>query len=155
MDAADRLERALYTGALTALIGGAWLALGVLSRSPYVGLHSHDLGGDAGGWPLAARVAISVGGWTVMSVAMMLPSSLPLVTVFRTITRGALPLLSALVAGYLLMWSLFGLLALAGDAALHELVEAAGWLAASTHLVPAGLLLTAGSSSSRRSSTPA
>jgi predicted metal-binding membrane protein len=144
MDAGDGLERVLYTSALTALVGGAWFALGVLSRSPYVELLSHDLADGAGGWPLAARVAIFVGGWTVMSVAMMLPSSLPLMTVFRTITRGAPTLLAALVTGYLLTWSLFGLLALAGDAVLHELVEAPDWLAARTHLVSASLLLTAG-----------
>jgi predicted metal-binding membrane protein len=144
LDAGDHLEGAFYTGTLAALIGGAWLALGVLSRSPYVRLLSHDLTDGAGGWPLAARVAIFVGGWTVMSVAMMLPSSLPLVTVFRTITRGAPALLAALVAGYLLTWGLFGLLALAGDVVLHELVEASDWLTARTHLVSASLLLTAG-----------
>jgi hypothetical protein len=50
MDAADRLERALYTCALTALIGAAWLALGVLSRSGSGWSTGRERSGYGSGW---------------------------------------------------------------------------------------------------------
>ena len=132
----------LYGGTLVALIGSAWATLGWLGASPYAPYFSHS-GAEALG-PLGVRVALFVAGWTVMSVAMMLPTSLPLVTVFRTITRGTGALIALLAAGYLAIWALFGLAAYLADAALHELAEASPWFGARTYLIPGSLLLAAG-----------
>lgn len=141
----DPVERWLYTGALAGLIGGAWLTLGWLGTSAYAPYLAHDAalaGGSLG--TTAARLVIFVAAWTIMSIAMMLPSSLPLVTVFRTITGGAWPLVSLLVAGYLWIWGAFGVAVVAADAGVHELVERSAWLAERSELIPAVLLLTAG-----------
>ncbi len=138
-------ERWLYAGAMAGLIGGAWATLGLLGASAYAPYLSHDFLADAGdlGWALA-RMAVFLAGWTLMSIAMMLPSSLPLVTVFHTITSGAWRLVMLLVAGYLCIWGLFGLAAIVTDSGIHLLAENSPWLARRPHLIPAILLLTAG-----------
>ena len=135
----------LFGGAMAGLIGGAWLSLGLLGASPYASYLGHDLAVEGGGaGAVAARVAVFVAGWVLMSVAMMLPSSLPLVTVFHTITGGSWRLLGLLVAGYLWMWGLFGVAAVLADGGLHALVDRSPWLASRPHVIPAALLLTAG-----------
>ncbi len=142
-DLQDPVERWLYSGALAGLIGGAWAALGLLGASAYAPVLSHALAGGEPPWPAPARLVVFVAGWTVMSIAMMLPSSLPLVTVFHTMTRSP-SLVTLLVAGYLTMWALFGLAAFVADIGLHETVEAWPALAARGDLIPAALLLAGG-----------
>jgi predicted metal-binding membrane protein len=141
--ARDPVESWLYAGVFVGLCGGAWVALGLLSASAYAPYFSHDLDAAAAG-PAALRIALFLAGWLLMSVAMMLPSSLPLVTVFRTITRGAPGLVGLLVVGYLGAWTGFGVAALLADTGLHALVDRSPWLAQRADLVPAALLLTAG-----------
>lgn len=138
-DQHDVVERWLYGGTFVALVSGAWAALGLLGASAYAPYFSH-----AFEWSeelTAARVAAFVAGWVLMSVAMMLPTSLPILTVFRTITRGEPGLVGLVVAGYLAIWGLFGAVALLGDGGLHALVDALPSLEA---LLPGALLLTAG-----------
>jgi predicted metal-binding membrane protein len=89
-------------------------------------------------------VAIFVAGWTLMSVDMMLPWRLPLVTAFHTIARGAWSLVGLLIAGCLGIWALFGLAAFHADAGLHALLETSPRLNARADLIPAGLFLAAG-----------
>ena len=134
-------DRWLYAFALAGLVGGAWMALGMVSASTYAAYLSHDLPAETA--PAWARTAIFVGGWTVMCVAMMLPSSLPLVTVFRTVTRRTPSLVLLLIAGYLAIWAAFGLAGFVLDAGLHALVERGGWRDG-PRVIPAALLLTAG-----------
>src|SRR5919109_125231 len=131
----DPVQRWLYGGALLGLIGGAWVATGLLGASAYAPYFSHDFAGLDVPWPLGARLALFVAGWTLMSVAMMLPSSLPLVTGFHTMTRRA-PLVSLLIAGYLCVWALFGAAVFFADALLHELLEADSGVDESTHPIP-------------------
>jgi predicted metal-binding membrane protein len=59
--------------------------------------------------------------WVVMMVAMMLPAAMPMVMVLRGIGRGVHRERDSLlfVAGYLVAWSLFGLLAAALQLWLH------------------------------------
>jgi predicted metal-binding membrane protein len=139
----EPVERWLYGGALLGLIGGAWIAMGLLGESAYAPYFSHDFAGIGVPWPVGARLAVFVAGWTLMSVAMMLPSSLPLVTGFHTMTRRA-SLVSLLIAGYLCVWALFGIAVFFADAVLHELIEVTPGLQERSDLVPAGLLLVAG-----------
>lgn len=129
---------------LGALVGSAWVALGLLGASPYARYLSHAALGGTAVVPPVAQVAVFVGGWTLMSVAMMLPSAFPLVRVFLTITDSRGGLVGLLVLGYLGAWALFGLAAYLGDAALHELVEASPGLQARPHQLPGAVLLAAG-----------
>ena len=141
------MERWLYGGALAALIGGTWVALGLLGASAYAPYLSHASAASAAPWPVPARLLAFVAGWTLMSIAMMLPSSLPLVTVFHTVARRA-SLVALLVAGYLGIWALFGFAAFLADAWLHALfaavLDASPRLQARPDLIPAMLLLAAG-----------
>ncbi|MBI3454838.1 MAG: DUF2182 domain-containing protein [Candidatus Rokubacteria bacterium] len=138
----DLVSPWLYGGAFAGLVGGAWVTLGWLGASAYAPYFLHAA--DDGLAPVGVRVALFVAGWTLMSVAMMLPSSLPLATVFHTMTRDSPVLLALLAAGYLSVWTLFGLGAYLGDTGLHALVDVSPWLAARAELIPASLLIAVG-----------
>jgi predicted metal-binding membrane protein len=65
-----------------------------------------------------------------MLVAMMLPTSLPLVTLFRRLVRqrsNHTRLVVLLMAGYLGIWTLFGVIVLIGDLGLHQALEGIEW----------------------------
>lgn len=138
-----RRDRAILGGSLIALVAVAWLALWALEGTPY-GAYLHHEGGPA---PLPLEAGLFVAGWTLMIVAMMLPSSVPLVLTFRAIV-GRRPHPNALVAyligGYLLVWSAFGLAAWTGDRAIHAAVDAIPWLAEHPQLIIATTLAAAG-----------
>jgi predicted metal-binding membrane protein len=92
-------------------------------------------------------LAFFVAGWTLMTVAMMLPTSLPLVAFFRTLVReraqrGSLVLL--LVLGYLTVWVAFATLAHANDQAIHLAVERSGWLEGHAWAIAAATFAVAG-----------
>src|SRR5215204_215875 len=96
----------------------------------------------------AALMLVFVAGWSLMVVAMMLPTSLPLVTLFRTLVRGRPDrtwLTVLLIAGYLVVWTLFGILVYSGDWILHGAVEQSMWLEANVvPFIGAGTLIMAG-----------
>ncbi len=76
-------------------------------------------------------------GWTLMTVAMMLPTTLPLLEIFRRLTvrrQDRSQLLALLVAGYLGVWLGFGIAAHGADWLLHEIVERSSWLEANAWL---------------------
>jgi predicted metal-binding membrane protein len=128
------------------VVGLAWLSLLWWGHSPYARLLDHEelertnLVGD----PIAL---VFVSGWTLMIVAMMLPTSLPLLTVFRTITRQRADrrqLLGLVVVGYLGVWVAFGVAVHGGDALLHRGVSSLAWLEHNPWTVTAATLALAG-----------
>jgi predicted metal-binding membrane protein len=128
-----------YRLAIGALVVGAWAALALWGASPYADRLDHA--GLADG-ALLPRLPAFVLGWTLMTIAMMLPSSLPLVNLFRRASaardeRGWL--LAALLGGYLAVWAGFGLGAFALDAALHAWLS--GWPGAAGLVAPAVVLV--------------
>jgi predicted metal-binding membrane protein len=143
-------DRRLFTALLVALVAVAWLALVAWGQSPYGRFLDHkelgeiEVGLDGGAVGLAV---VFVGGWTLMTFAMMLPTSLPLVQLFRRMTRrradGAL-LVALLIVGYLSVWMLFGVVAHIGDRGVHVVVEQSAWLNANAWLLGASILLLAG-----------
>jgi len=140
---APRRDRAILGGSLVALAAAAWLALWSWGDSP-AGSYLHH-GGAAGPEPLQA--ALFTGGWILMIVAMMLPSSVPLVVTFAALVgRRRRPgvLVALLLAGYLLVWGVFGLGAWLADRGVHAAVEALPWLASHPQLIIATTLLAAG-----------
>jgi predicted metal-binding membrane protein len=99
------------------------------------------------GPPLWAAALIFAVAWQAMVVAMMLPSSLPLIRLFSvTARRQARPgrVMAAFLGGYLTLWSGFGIAAFFGDVAIHRTVDATPWLAARPWLIGGGALLLAG-----------
>ena len=138
-------DRAILTGTLVAIAGLAWLALWLWEGSPYGHYLHHDgVGVDTS---VAVGAAAFTMGWTLMIIAMMLPSSVPLVVTFGAlVARRAQParLVALLLLGYLLVWAAFGFVAWAADRAVHAAVDALPWLAAHPELILAATLLGAG-----------
>jgi predicted metal-binding membrane protein len=138
-----RRDRALLGVLLLALAGVAWLALLAWSASP-AGRFLHHEGGAE---PLALGAALFTAGWLLMIMAMMLPSSVPLVLVFAALvgrrTRSRV-LVALLLSGYLAVWGAFGLAAWLLDRAVHAAVAALPWLAAHPQLILGATLLAGG-----------
>jgi predicted metal-binding membrane protein len=113
-----------YRLALGGLIVGAWGALALWGASPYANLLGHEASAAADGGALALRLPAFVLGWLLMTIAMMLPGSMPLVNIFRRMVL-ARPernrLLARLLLGYLAVWALFGVAAYLADVGLHAL----------------------------------
>ena len=112
------------------LAAGAWLALWFLGGSSQ-GLAHHHHHSAAHSQPSQLALLLFVGGWTLMTVAMMLPTSLPVLTVFHTIAgrRGDRSLLMVLVIiGYLFVWTLFGVVVYFGNVVLQWPASASPWL---------------------------
>jgi predicted metal-binding membrane protein len=135
---------------MVALIAMTWLALVIWSISPYARFLDHDvlrhLEFTIGGEYLVFLV-VFVAGWTLMTVAMMLPTSMPLVMLFRRLTGQRpdhLRLVVLLIAGYLGVWMLFGGLAHFGDLLVHGAVEQSRWLEANAWVIGAGTIMLAG-----------
>ncbi len=123
----------------------AWLALWLWGQSPYSRyLDHHNLEAVTGNFGL---MPLFVAGWVVMTIAMMLPTSLPLITLFDTFTRARsnhTRLVLLLAGGYLAAWTLFGTLVYIGDWALHQIVGHIHWLEANAGMLGALALILAG-----------
>ncbi len=143
-------NRRHFTVLLLGLVALAWAALLVWGGSPYARFLDH---GELAGAGLevsiesAAVSALFVGGWVVMTIAMMLPTSLPLITMFQRVVsrredRTLLWLL--LLAGYVVVWAGFGLAAHSGDRVLHAGVDEWPWLAENSWSIGALTLVVAG-----------
>src|SRR6266571_9123796 len=127
-------ERRAFLWLITSLIILAWLTLWIWNRSPYGRYLDHgrlgEIGLFNGATSLVAPVILYLVGWTLMTVAMMLPTTLPLLEIFRRLTarRPEHSQLTALViTGYLSVWTDFGVAAHLADWALHEIVERSTW----------------------------
>ena len=137
-----RRDRAILAAALGALAAAAWLALWVWEGSPY-GHYLHHEGGGS----LAIEASLFAVGWLLMIVAMMLPSSVPLVTTFALLVRRRRHperLVVVLLVGYLLVWGAFGLAAWIADRGIHAAVAAVPWLAEHPQVIIATTLAVAG-----------
>ncbi len=136
---------------LVGLIALTWVVLWLWEQSPYGRYLNHAelarLDVAQGFAPLLQQGGLYVVGWTLMLVAMMLPTSLPLVQMFRRMTRtrrdhGQLVML--LLVGYIGVWLVCGVVLHAFDLGLHELVEDVLWLETNAWVFGAGVLLLAG-----------
>ena len=138
-----RRDRAILLGSLGALTLLAWTSLWLWEGSPYRAFLGHA--GGVGPLPLEATL-FSL-GWVLMIVAMMLPSSVPLVLTFRALVgRRRQPgvLVALLLLGYLAIWTTFGLGAWLLDRGIHAAVDAVPWLAEHPQVIIGSTLLVAG-----------
>jgi predicted metal-binding membrane protein len=137
-------DRTTLVAVLAVLVATAWLSLWLWDASPYGRYLHHDTPAGLG---TLLEVGLFVAGWLLMIVAMMLPSTIPLLATFRALvgTRRRPGLLVTLaVVGYLVTWTAFGLAAWIGDRAVHAVVDAVPWLAANPRLVLAATFVVAG-----------
>jgi predicted metal-binding membrane protein len=130
---------------LVALSALAWLALWWWGQSPYSRyIGHHNLNTATGNLSL---MPLFVAGWVVMTIAMMLPTSLPLITLFDTLTRQRpthTRLVILLVGGYLVAWTLFGMVVYTGDYVLHQIIGHVHWLEENAWILGASALMLAG-----------
>jgi predicted metal-binding membrane protein len=127
-------------------IAAAWAAAIAAEASGAAGVVHHDTV-LADGPPPAAAVLLFLAGWQVMTAAMMLPSSLPLVRIFAAASAAAPNrgrALAAFLGAYALVWTSFGMLAFAGDAGLHALVNASPWVEEHEWAIAPSVLMLAG-----------
>lgn len=136
----------LFIALMAVLIALAWLALWFWGRPPDGPFYDHHGSGlDAFGG--GAFMLVFVAGWTVMIVAMMLPTNLPLIALFRTLTRQRRDrtlLTTLLVSGYLGTWTLFGIAVYFGGRTLREAARQSAWLEANAWVVGASIVTLAG-----------
>jgi predicted metal-binding membrane protein len=96
-------------------------------------------------WLLAALIFLAC--WQVMTVAMMLPSSMPLLYVLTYAARkkrGPHTTLALFLAGYAAVWTAFAGAAFVGDTGIHQLVNAWPWLAEHWYVIGMTTLALAG-----------
>jgi predicted metal-binding membrane protein len=139
--AARRAPAAIYLA-----IALAWTVALVAQAVGASELVHHDqlLGGGLD--PLAV-LGLFLVAWQLMTAAMMLPSSMPMIRLFWATARsqerpGAA--VAAFLAGYALVWTAFGAMALLLDLMLHRLVDSWEWLGARPHLILGAVLMGAG-----------
>jgi predicted metal-binding membrane protein len=153
-------RRGIFLALMAGLIGAAWAALWAWSASPYGRYLDHGRWIDAGalaslgslcravpGGEILVPAIIYAAAWILMTAAMMLPTTLPILELFRRITAerpDSIRLLALVVTGYLAAWFAFGVLAHLADAALHAAGERTRWLLADGWIVGAAVLAGAG-----------
>ena len=110
------------------LLGGlsavAWGALWAWSASPYARYAAHDSWLDSAAFAALCRsvpagslvvpAALYALAWVLMIAAMMLPTTYPVLGIFRVMTRSradARRLLILILAGFFCAWLVFGLIA--------------------------------------------
>ena len=136
----------LFLILLVALLALAWLSLWVWGQSPYGRFLDHEALTEVTSEDLRLLVFF-VAAWTLMIAAMMLPTTLPLIALFRTITSDRsnhLALVGLLAAGYLGVWMGFGVLVHVADLVVHEAAEQIRWLDSNDWVIGAGTLILAG-----------
>lgn len=134
------LHRSFFLPVMGGLIVLSWLALVAWAASPYARYLQH------GGWTdpvfleicralpageLVVPAVLYVAGWLLMIAAMMLPSTLPLLELYRRAAAGRAnrtALVALVVAGYLAAWLAFGIAAHVADALVHLAAAQSAWL---------------------------
>ncbi|HEX5148362.1 MAG TPA: DUF2182 domain-containing protein [Candidatus Limnocylindrales bacterium] len=137
-------DRTVLVALVTMLAATAWIVLWLWDASPYRRYLHHDTPAGVGS---ALELGLFVVGWTLMIVAMMLPTVIPLLATFRALVAGRRRpgmLVGLAIAGYLVTWTAFGLVAWIGDRGIHAAVDAIPWLAANPRFVLAGTFVVAG-----------
>jgi predicted metal-binding membrane protein len=132
---------------LLGTIGLAWLTLVVWGQSSYHPYLHHDALAEVDSGRSAGLLLVFTGGWTLMTVAMMLPTSLPLIALFQRMTANRPHgdrLVALVIAGYLVAWAAFGVVAHIADLGIHRLAGGSATLERHDWVIGAGVLLVAG-----------
>jgi predicted metal-binding membrane protein len=132
--------------AIVVAIAGAWALAVVAQLTGRAELFGHKALAD-GDASFGVAIGLFLVGWQLMIVAMMLPSSLPLVRMFRAAAANQphpSMVLAALLGGYALVWTAFGATAFLGDMVLHRLVDELAWLEGHPQVIGGSVLVLAG-----------
>jgi predicted metal-binding membrane protein len=148
---------ALLWTLLVLLVVAAWQALALWSASPYGRFLQHGGWGDIDALAALCRAVpqgafvvpalLHAAAWLLMIAAMMLPTTFPLVAMFRRVTghrADAGRLIALVLLGFGAAWLAFGLAAHAVDEALRWIAGRSAWFIAHGWLVGAAVLAGAG-----------
>ena len=168
LEAVLRRDRVVVAIALLAVITVCWL---YLLAGAGTGMYPHEMAAlnpvsEGMDLPMAfpkwtpGYTLLMFGMWWLMMIAMMLPSAAPMVLLHATVTRNGLPpdhdaqptansrhlvrTTTAFVAGYLVMWGAFSLLAVIAQWMLQREGLLSPVMTSTSRLLGAGLLLAAG-----------
>lgn len=154
MELAFRRERLIVGGCLAAIVVVAWLyLLHSKSTMPGMQMSGMDMPGmmmpDTHQWG-AATLSVLFVMWTVMMVAMMVPSAAPMALAFLTVnqrrrdaSRAFVPV-GVFLSGYLAVWTGYAAVAAVVQSELHRAALLSTKMAAISPRVSGGLLLAAG-----------
>jgi predicted metal-binding membrane protein len=147
----------VFLPVLSALIALAWVVLWAWARSPYGRYLEHGDWTASGPAAFLCRVVpagdvvvpvvLYAVAWILMTVAMMLPTTLPLFNAFDRLTAGRpdhARLLLLLGLGYITVWGAFGLLAHALHSAVLSLLASVPSLAWHGWLIGVAVIALAG-----------
>jgi predicted metal-binding membrane protein len=145
-------QQLVFTTLFVLLVAGAWAGLWLWSASPYARYLQHPGWADVTTFAsfcrdVATPVGVHVLSWMLMIAAMMLPTTYPLLAMFRRITAGrtdAARLLLLVVAGFLAAWIAFGLVAHLADAGLRAALASSDWVVTHGWAIGAAVLASAG-----------
>jgi predicted metal-binding membrane protein len=150
-------QRSRFLPLMAALTATAWLTLWLWGQSPYARYLDHGRWTEVGftsalcrvlpGGEQALAALLVAGGWVLMLSAMMLPTALPLLDIFRRLTAQRPDrrwLMSLLVIGYVAIWSSFGLTAHLVDRAVRFAAGQSDWLIANGWVIGSAVLAIAG-----------
>ena len=152
-----RRDRVIVGAALAALTIAAWLYLLHLASamSDMAMLDMPTMPGMAMAMPAVhawswVEVGVLVVMWGVMMIAMMTPTAAPMMLMFSTIHRRrtsegrpAVPT-AVFVLGYLVVWTIYSVVAALAQAGLHSAAMLSSAMAATSPLLAGGLLVAAG-----------
>jgi predicted metal-binding membrane protein len=140
-----RRERLIIGGCLAAMVLVAWAYL-LHSKAA---MRDMEMPGMIMPWDVMAVLLLFV-MWTVMMVAMMVPSAAPMILAFLSVNHrrqtSARPLVPVgiFVFGYLAVWTAYSAVAALAQWGLHKAALLSPTMAANSPVVSGGLLLAAG-----------
>lgn len=137
----ERRATVTIVAILLLLAGIAWAT--TVRNAAGMGDMAQGLGSVGSAMPFDVSAVVFITMWTTMMVAMMLPTAAPIVLLHRMVMRhrgaGRTPTV-AFGAGYLLIWSLLGVIPLALLVAFRGVADGSSWVAPAS----AAVLITAG-----------
>jgi len=142
-------DNRILAALLSSLAALAWYALWLGEKTPFghmlLHFHSgHHMPMAASGWTLALAFVV---GWTLMTIAMMLPTSSPMILLFQRMVSarpGANGLVALLIVGYLWVWIAFGAVVYLLSRAVQSVVAGVPWAVEHAWVGGAVILLGAG-----------
>ena len=144
-----RRESALVLGGLAGIIALAWVYLAYLAALMQVGNMGLELSMPAmQPWGLA-DTSLTFLMWVVMMIAMMTPSAVPLIMLYKQVSQqlkppGSLSSTWLFLLGYLVVWSGFSALATLAQWGLHSLALLTPMVASASPILGGALLIAAG-----------
>jgi predicted metal-binding membrane protein len=139
-------ERIVILSILVVIVLLSWVYLFDMARAMDAG-HCASMAGEP--WSLGYFTAM-LAMWIIMMVGMMVPSAIPMVLIYASIVRKAaregssLASTEVFVAGYIIAWSLFALVATIAQWALDRMALLSPTMMSNSTILGGLLLLAAG-----------